>query len=181
MTKRTVAIVAGMVAVAGVSASASIGWRYSGDHRPRASAAWAIQADSPGALARHADAIFIGRAGGSQYSRTACSDGGEDCLDFDRTTFEVLRGFKGVRRGQSLQVERLSLDVVDFDGGRFAEGRDYLLFVKAGEGGSYYQINDESRFDVVAGRLRAAAGQNGAAAALHGRSISEAVGAMTAR
>ena len=179
MTKKTVVAVAVLVGLAGTSASSYLGWRLAAHDHPRLHAAWAFQSDNVGALSRHADAVFIGTAGDTMYSRTACDDSGGDCVSFNRTIFTVARGFKGVRKGQQIAVERLDANIDEADGGAFPEGATYLLFVKEGEAGTYYQINDESRFSVEGGVLKAAVGARGAAARLHDRHVGEISAAIS--
>jgi hypothetical protein len=90
---------------------------------------------------------------------------------------------KGTTDGASIHVERAggsdetgARNFIDADGGDFEAGRTYLLFLNRQEDGPYfYQVNDEGRFEVAAGRLRAVAPDGRAAAPLHGRSVAEAL------
>jgi len=117
--------------------------------------------------------------------RLAQSEDASDTLPFQLVSFTVEHGFKGARAGDSLTVERVggSADgesvYFDGDGGEFEPGGSYLLFLNRQDDGSYlYQVNDEGRYHVEGGRLKAVRADGRVAATLHGRPDSEGFAAV---
>jgi hypothetical protein len=182
LTRRTFLTMTVAVAVAGLAAAAVAGWSFHGHEGARVvQAHWKHRFESPSDLARGADAVVLARAAAVRPGRMAWSDNGEDSLPFEEIEFEVVRGVKGARGGDSIVVERAggvdaSGEVVrlDADGGPFEPGKTYLLFLKRQEEGShFYQVSDQGRFAVEAGRLHAAAPDDDVAGFLHGRGVDD--------
>jgi hypothetical protein len=103
--------------------------------------------------------------------------------------FSVVQGLKGMATSEQFLLERVGgIDAqgdsvqVDMDGGAFQSGDTYLLFLKRQEEGRYYfQVNDQGRFNIVRGRLRAVNPLDAVAAAFHGRSVEEGITLMGER
>jgi hypothetical protein len=103
--------------------------------------------------------------------------------------FSVVQGLKGMAMGERFLLERVGgIDAqgdsvqVDMDGGAFQSGDTYLLLLKRQEEGPYYfQVNDQGRFHIVRGRLRAMNPHDAVAAAFHGRSVEEGITLMRER
>jgi hypothetical protein len=103
--------------------------------------------------------------------------------------FSVVQGLKSMATGERFLLDRVGgIDAqgnsvqVDIDGGAFQSGDTYLLFLKRQEEGPYYfQVNDQGRFYIVRGRLRAVNPHDAVAAAFHGRSVEEGVTLMRER
>jgi hypothetical protein len=168
--------------VAAFSLSAIVGWYSHQVERPRTAAAWKNKFDSLPAQVRGVDVIALAEAVSTMPSRVAHSEDGSDTLPFEVTDFRVVRALKGTSDGASLLVERAGGSdgaetvFIDADGGDFEGGRRYLLFLNRQEDGPcFYQINDEERFEIAAGRLRAVAADGPIAAVLHGRGVDEAL------
>lgn len=182
------ALVAGALAagVTGLAISATAGWMmHAMDRGPRSQAAWKDKFENLQQMARGTDVVVLARAGAARPGRVAESDGGSDSLPFELVSFTVERGFKGARAGDVLTVERVggSADgesvYFDGDGGAFEPGRRYLLFLKRQDDGSYfYQVNDEGRYHMEGGRLKAVREDGRVAATLHGRPAAEGFAAV---
>jgi hypothetical protein len=121
-----------------------------------ASALWVFQTAELREMAAFADAIVVADARATFPGRQAYSDTGEAHLPFQVIQFHVKDAIKGAAPGEQLYVERaggtdLEGDTVefDFDGGAYAQGASYVLFLKRKpEDELYYVINDEARYDV---------------------------------
>lgn len=186
ITRKLFVTVTFALAVLGLAGSSIIGWRLHGassEPQRRFHTAWKHTFESPSDLARGVDAIVVARAVQTRAGRIATSDNGEDVLPFQEITFEVQRGLKGARDGDTLVVERVGgLDVegqvirLDGDGGPFDLGETYLLFLmRQEEGPHFYQVNDQGRFGVRADHLEAAAREDSVAAFFHGRGTEESL------
>lgn len=181
ITRRTFLTVSFALAALGLAGASFLGWtlHLAPPETPRFEAAWAQKFGAPSQLARGVDVIAVARAVQASPGRIASSDTGEDVLPFEEVTFEVQRGIKGVRDGESLVLERaggVDLEgtsiLVDADGGPFALGETYLLFLKRQEEGPfYYQVNDQGRYAIQDGRLNAASPEDAVAGFLHGRDL----------
>ena len=182
MTRRTFWTYTLIVALCGLSASASLGWRSHG--RPaevRTAASWKQHFKDAKELVKASDAVVVARADSVAPGRVAYSSDGQDSLAFEVVNFTVLDGLKGERDGSAVSVERVSssqdgtVAYFDFDGGNFEVGGTYLLFLKQQEDGGtyYYQINDQGRFHEEGGQLRAVEPGDPVAALFHGRTVKE--------
>lgn len=187
--RRTFLTLTLLIASTALVASTYVGWQAHGN-RPTASrivqAAWKHTFESVSRMAGGVDAIVLAEAVQVRPGRIAYSDNGEDALPFEEVVFRVARGLKGAQPGSELVVERAGgrdLDdhviLLDADGGPFTLGRTYLLFLMRQEDGpNFYQVNDQARFDVEDGRLRAASPDGPVASFLHGRNLAEALGVV---
>ena len=185
--RRTFLILTLFIAFSGLLASSYLGWQAHQDG-PAGSrivqAAWKHTFESVSGMARGVDAIVLAEAVQTRPGRIAYSDNGEDALPFEEVVFRVERGLKGAQPGSEIVVERAGgrdfddhVVVLDADGGPFTIGRTYVLFLMRQEDGpSYYQANDQARFDVENGRLKAASPDGPVGAFLHGRDLTEALG-----
>lgn len=178
-----------VVALCGLSLSAAAGWRSHAEQPGRllTSAAWKEKYKSTDEMVRRVDAVVLAQAVGASPGRVAYSSDGEDALPFEVVEFSVVDGVKGFRPGDQVLVERAggtdpegNAVHLDIDGGEFEVGNTYLLFLKRQEddGPYYYQVNDQGRFQVEGGRLRAVATDDEVTATLHGRPVREAVEAV---
>jgi hypothetical protein len=189
--KKGLAVIVTLVAaLGGFSASALVGAKLQAPHQHhRASATWKEVYPSIAELVDRVDAIVVAMAVATSPGRLAYSDDGQDSLPFEEVEFSVVQGLKGLATGERFILERVGgIDAqgdsiqVDMDGGPFQRGDTYLLFLKRQEEGPYYlQVNDQGRFHVVRGRMRAVNPQDAVAAAFHGRSVEEGITLMRER
>lgn len=187
MTKRTFWICTIVVALVGLSAAAATGWRGHAGRTERrlTSAAWKEKYKSAKEMVKGVDAVVLAQAVGASPGRVAFSSDGQDSLPFEVVEFRVVDGVKGFKEGDQVLVERAggtdsegNAVYLDIDGGGFEVGNTYLLFLKRQEEGPYYyQVNDQGRFQVEGGRLRAVTDDE-VTAELRGRPASEAVKAV---
>lgn len=187
ITRRTFATLTLAVAALGLAGSAYLGWdthATQGTSARLSHAAWVVKFDAPSDLPRGVDVVALATAVSTRPGRVAQSENGEDSLPFEEVTFEITRGMKGMRTGETVVVERAGgIDyeghnvILDADGGPFEIGATYLLFLKRQEEGPfYYQVNDQGRYKVESGRLIAASEDDPVAGFFHGRSVEEGVG-----
>lgn len=179
-----------VVAVCGLSASATLGWRqHEQPARRLSSAAWKEKYKSTDDLIKGVDTVVLAKALGVDPGRIAFSADGEDALPFEIVRFEVLNGLKGESAGSQVSVERAggtdpsgySVNV-DIDGGEFEIGNTYLLFLKRQEDGPYYyQVNDQGRYQVAGKRLLAVDSDEEVSANFHGKLVSEVVEIVKAK
>jgi hypothetical protein len=115
---------------------------------------WAEVYSSPGGLVAGADLIVVARHLTAQPGRVVGT------TPFTYNGFQIERTIKGAHEGDDLVVEQTGGRMADGmtltidDGGAFAPGRSYLLFLKAqGENGVYYQINHQARYEIGADGL----------------------------
>lgn len=182
LTKRTFVTLTLGIAVLALVGSAYLGWHAPVPPR-RFHAAWKQTFAAPAELARGVDVIAVATAISTRAGRTAYSDNGEDSLPFEEVTFEIHRGLKGARSGDTFVVERaggLDLErqavVLDADGGPFELGATYLLFLNRQEEGPFlYLVNDQGRFHVEEDRLVAVDEEDSVAGFFHGRGLGESV------
>jgi hypothetical protein len=188
MRRRTFWMYTVIVALCGLSVSAAIGWKRHEQPASRqlTAAAWKEKFQDLDGLAKGVDAIVLARAVATAPGRVAYSADGEDALPFQVVSFEVIRGVKGAKRGDQVQVERAggaapdgTVSYFDLDGGDFEAGNTYLLFLKRQEDGPYYyQVNDQGRFQVEGGRLRAVEPGEEVSSRLHGRTVEEGIATL---
>lgn len=181
MKKTTFAIAAiAVIVLAGASSIAGVNAFH--DHESkRFHTAWKDVYTEPGEQIRGVDGIVVARLVGKSPGRVAVSDGATDAVPFELNHFEVEQGFKGVRAGQTITVERVGGEIdgqrvfLDADGGEYTEGERYLLFVnRQPESSFYYLVNDEGRYAVNAeGQLRPVTSGGEVAAQLAGMSLGE--------
>ncbi|MFN0008871.1 MAG: hypothetical protein ACKVXR_13300 [Planctomycetota bacterium] len=185
ISKRKSWMVATALALTGLAGSSAVALRLSTPGEPRSDAAWAFVANNPKMLARHADAIVVAEAVEIYPGRVATSDGGADLLPFQIVELRVQNVLKGSFPDGRVYVERAGgtepgtglNHVIDIDGGEFEAGRKYMLFLneQPGDTGLYYQVNDQSRYEVVGNRLRAIdPDHDSVQQAFHGRRLVEA-------
>jgi hypothetical protein len=177
-----------IVALCGLSAAAVVSWnRHQAKiERQLSSAAWKEKYKTTDELVKRVDAVVLAQAVSTTPGRVAYSANGADALPFEVVEFNVLDGIKGAKTGGQVLVERAggtdpegNTVHLDIDGGEFEIGNTYLLFLKRQEDGPYYyQINDQGRFQVEGGRLRAVATDDEVTAPLDGRTVREAVDAV---
>jgi hypothetical protein len=163
ITRKTFLVTTFAIALGVLAVSATIGWDFHHQDSRSSSAAWKVNYQGPNELVNDVDVIALAQAVAATPSRVAYSDTGEDALPFQAIEFTVVQGIKGVEDGGQLVVERAggiypdgAKVNIDADGGDFVEGGTYLLFLKRQEDGPfYYQVNDQGRFQVVEGHLKA--------------------------
>ena len=156
--------------LAGLAGSAAtVAWHSSSPAAPRSQAAWAFEAQNPGALARYAESIVLAQVVATYPGRVATSANGEDLLPFQIVELHVQNALKGSFPDGRVYVERAGgrepgtgvEHVIDIDGGEFDVGGTYLLFLneQPGDTGLYYQVNDQARYELVGERLRSIEGE----------------------
>jgi hypothetical protein len=162
------------VAVIGVAGGALIGDSLIHQPSNHAEAAWAEVFDAPAEMASRVDSIVVAKAISVAPGRVAYSENGEDALPYEVFEFQVTRPVKGL--GEStIFVERAGGEGMhlDVDGGAFEIGSSYLLFLKRGENGLYYQVNNQGRFRIANGRLTSTEKGDVVVDSLTGRSLAE--------
>lgn len=172
------------LALVGATSGALLGNHLTSLPVQESHAAWKQVFDSPSQLTRGVDAVVLARAVSVAPGRIAYSANGEDALPFQVYDFEVVRGIKGVKAGQRIQVERAGgvapngrPVLLDVDGGAYELGATYLLFInRQPESGFFYQVNHQGRYLVVQNRLYAAAPDNHVAGFFEGRPVNEGLG-----
>lgn len=183
ITRRKFATLTLAIAALGLAGSAYIGW---GMHKDGAApskfshAAWKVKFNAPSDLPQGVDAVVLATAISAVPGRVAVSQNGEDSLPFEEVTFQIVRGMKGLRAGDSVIVERAGgVDyeghtvLLDADGGPFQIGSTYLLFLNRQEDGPfYYQVNDQGRFKVE-GDLLVSTSDDPVAEFFDGKSLDE--------
>lgn len=184
ITRKSFAMLTLGVAALGAGGSAYIAWQA---HAAKAApaklshAAWKVRFDAPSELPRGVDVVALATAVDARPGRIAFSSNGEDSLPFEEVTFEIVRGLKGMRSGETVVVERAGgVDyeghhvILDADGGPFEVGATYLLFLnRQEEGPYYYQVNDQGRYRLEGDRLAATSEDDPVAGFFHGRSLDE--------
>jgi hypothetical protein len=121
---------------------------------PRSHAVWEYRADSLAQMVADLDAVVLARAEDVRPGRTVLSSRGEAPTQFEENRFTVVAGYKGLRTGQTFVVERLATRqpdevVFDADGGSYASGERYLLFLRQQKDtGFYFVVNDEARYAI---------------------------------
>lgn len=186
MTRKTFWIGTIIVALCGLSVSAAIGLRHTDAPQPAehfSAAAWKEKYRTTDELIRRVDGIVLAQAVAATPGRVAYSANGEDALPFEVVEFRVVDGIKNFKTGDQVFVERAggtdsegNRRILNFDGGDFELGNTYLLFLKRQEEGPYYyQVNDQGRFQVEGGSLKAVTPDDEVTAPLHGRGVREAV------
>ncbi len=186
MTRKTFWICTIIVAFCGLSVSAAIGLRHTEISQPTANfsaAAWKEKYRTTDELIKRVDGIVLAQAVAAVPGRVAYSANGEDALPFEVVEFRVVDGIKNFKTGDQVFVERAGGTdsegnrlLLNFDGGDFELGNTYLLFLKRQEDGPYYyQVNDQGRFQVEGGSLKAVTPDDEVTAPLHGRQVREAI------
>ena len=142
--------------------------------------AWKDTYAAPGAMVRGVDAIVMARFVGTSPGRVAFSDNPEDAIPFELNHFVVEQGMKGVRSGAAITIERVGgvangeSIVLDADGGAYAAGEQYVLFLKKQpESNFYYVVNDQARFSVDREQRLVPVSDGDVATALGGSSVRE--------
>jgi hypothetical protein len=184
MKRKTFWMYTVLVALCGLSISAVVGWnRHQQPSREISSAAWKERYQTPDELVKGVDTIVLAEAVSAMPGRVAYSSNGEDALPFEVVEFRVNDGLKGAKTGQAVLVERAGgtdsegrAVHVDMDGGAFEKGGTYLLFLKQQEEGPYYyQVNDQGRYLVSGGRLKAVSQDDPVTAVFQDRPVAEAL------
>lgn len=193
ITRRSFVLASVALAVAAFTASSLVGWHLHSSQPQRSAAAWVHSFSTPAQMVAATDVVALVQAGDTRLSRIADSDADSrgatsDSLPFEVSELTVVRALKGTVAGSTLPVERAGGTTesgeavyLDHDGGAFEPGHTYLVFLKQQEDGPfYYQINDQGRYVLDAGRLRAAVDPGAPVARFfHGRTVDE-VAAMIA-
>lgn len=99
---------------------------------------------------------------------------GEDRLETQRVTFEVLKTYKG-KAGDTITLFRTGTDTKYIEGDRpYHVGETHLLFVepKADEAGTFLVVAPEGRYQIQNGKLLPESSE-GFAAALSGRDVAQ--------
>ena len=147
-----------------------------------AKAHWAEHFNSLRQMRASADVIVLARHIAAQPGRV--EDAPADPLPFTNNWFETVQAIKG-HPGASLVVEQTggALEGVEYsidDGGPYAAGGRYLLFLKKQPDTSYYYlINAQGRFYNEGGKLKAVV-RDAATSRLHGKPEAEALAALKA-
>lgn len=184
MKRKTFWMYTVLVALCGLSISAIAGWgRHQQPSRELSSAAWKERYQTAEELVKRVDTIVLAEAVSTMPGRVAYSSNGEDALPFEVVEFRVIDGLKGAKEGQQVMVERAGgtdnegrAVHVDIDGGEFEKGGTYLLFLKQQEEGPYYyQVNDQGRYEVSGGRLKAVDPDDPVTAVFQHRPVAEAL------
>lgn len=117
------------------------------------SAAWAYRTDDPKLMARDVDAVVVATLVRTSPGRVAYSSDPSDSVPFELNEFRVEQGWKQLKTGALVTVERVGGAVngervlFDSDGGPYVTGQRYLLFLKKQPGSEvFYLINDEGRY-----------------------------------
>lgn len=181
MTKRTFSLAA--VAVIALAVASSLGslqlfhQTHDVDAR-RFHTAWKDTYAAPGPMVRDVDAIVLARHVGTSPGRVAFSDNPEDAVPFELNHFVVEQGMKGVKSGATITIERVGGTVngasviLDADGGPYAAGEQYVLFLKKQpESSFYYVVNDQARFGVDREQRLVPASDGAVADALRGATV----------
>lgn len=182
MTKKGFVLTTVAVAIVGLSVSTVVGWN-SHERGKTSDAAWAFMARNADELTQFADAVVIGKTMSSIPTRAVPSESGDHQMSFEAVEVEVIHSLKGSSPGSMLLVERAaSIDEngrqapIDVDGGQFQAGSVNLLFLKLqGDGPFYYQINEQSRYELYGRTLLGLDEHDPVAASFHGKTLEEAV------
>jgi hypothetical protein len=189
MKRRNVLVLTILVALCGFSVSAMFGVKQHQDQKAqmpsqgKSTAFWKEVYRNPEQLVRGVDLIVLGQAIDKQPGRTAYSANGEDALPFEVVAFRVLNSIKGKNGDGVVYVERAGgVDpegnqvILSADGGDFELGNSYLLFLKRQEDGPYYyQVNDQGRYQLEGGRLKAVDKDDEVSSNFHDRSLEEGI------
>ena len=158
---------------AGVATAVIAGSFVFVDHQPRqVRAQWKNIYRTPGGLVAGADLIVLANHVVAEPGRVVGE--GEDATPFTNNTFEIQSVMRGVHNGSQLVVEQTggilsSGAVFDInDGGPYAPGSTYLLFLKSRGDGTYYVINHQARYRVADGILEGVDPTDPVVARFHG-------------
>ncbi len=181
--KKTTLIVSTLL-VAGIGLGSSILLRgQPGQPSPKTRGAWVYKTDDPSKMARDVETIVVATFIGSHPGRVVPSSTGESSLSFELNDFTVEDVVKGAIGRGPMTIERVAVSsspdgpiAIDYDGGPYVPGTRYLLFVnQQPESSFYYLVNDEGRYAVSDQRTLIASGDGAVAAALDGKSLSDAL------
>lgn len=175
------------IALCGLSVSAMFGLKRHQDEkaqkpsRSKSAAVWKEVYKNPDEMVKSVDTIVLAQAIDRQPGRIAYSSNGEDVLPFEIVAFRVVNDIKGKKGDGIIYVERAGgVDhegnqvYLDADGGDFEVGNSYLLFLKRQEDGPYYyQVNDQGRYQVEGGRLKAVDKDDEVSVIFHDRPVEE--------
>lgn len=176
-------IITVLVIVVSIAGGGAIGMMSFDSETTSVKMAWKDVFEDLAGMTRQVDAVVLARATGVQEGRVAVSESGEDSVAFELVEFETLRPVKNLRPGETFLLERATETEVDGssifldgDGGPFEVGARYLLFLQEQPGtGYYFQVNDQGRFRVSAGRLHPVLPDDPVARTLEGRSVADAI------
>jgi len=179
-------ILPALALAAGVGLALAGGRLLAGPPRPvHTKAMWKSVYRTPSGLVAGADVIVEARHVSALPGRVVGE--GRDATPFTNNTFEILSVLKGELTGSEILVEQTggllsSGAVLDIDdGGPFVPGASYLLFLKEGEDGSYYQINHQARYRIDGETLEGVDPTDRVVAALHGAELDDVRGAVQDR
>lgn len=183
ISRRQFWIISVLVIVVSMAGGSVIGVMSFDSESASVKMAWKDVFDDLSGMTRQVDAVVLARATGVQEGRVAVSESGEDSVAFELVEFETLRPIKHLRPGETFLLERATETEVDGkslfldgDGGPFEVGARYLLFLQEQPGtGYYFQVNDQGRFRVSAGRLHPVVPDDPVAQTLDGRSVADAL------
>jgi hypothetical protein len=157
-------VLVGVVALgAGLVAGRALWQSGPGEVITRAS--WKDVYEVPADMVRDVDAVVVARFEGSDPGRTAVGDHPEAGLSYLLNRFAVEDALSGDPvAGTTLVVEQTAetgpqgaLTAIDSDGGPYAPGATYLLFLKKqADTDYYYVVSPQGRFEVRDGLLDSA-------------------------
>jgi hypothetical protein len=168
-------LVLSVALVAGVVTAVVVGQLVSEPQPHRAVAQWKNVYRTTGGLVAGADLIVLADHLGAEPGRVVGE--GEDATPFTNNTFAIRQLLRGKHDGIELVVEQtggLMADGSVFDindGGPYARGATYMLFLKKGEGDAYYVINHQARYEVKDDILEGVDPTDAVVARMHGRTL----------
>ncbi|HLG14065.1 MAG TPA: hypothetical protein VJH03_05975 [Blastocatellia bacterium] len=159
--------------VAGVATAVVAAGFLVADHQPRqVRAQWKNIYRTPGGLVAGADLIVVANHVAAVPGRIAGE--GEDATPFTDNTFAIESVLRGDHNGSELVMEQTGGILPDGavfdinDGGLYAPGATYLLFLKSKGDGTYYLINHQARYRVEDGILEGVDPTDPVVARFHG-------------
>ncbi len=173
-----------LVFLATTSTSAWYGWVHR-DKGPLSQTAWVYKGTDARELFDYADVVALVTVQETFPGRVVVVNEGEDKLPYQMVEFTVDQAVKGgVVAGDRYMLERAGgMDPdgiyhnIDADGGEYASGTQYLLFLKWQENnsGMFYLVNDSARYEVRGNRLIGLDPDDAVTAQFHNRRVKRTV------